>query len=311
MRASAFWISLLLGAWLPASAQVTVEILLDQQQFLPGESLPAAVRIVNRSGQTLHLGADPDWLTFAIDASDGRVPNRQGDVPVQGEFTLENSKMATKHVDLGPYFALNQPGRYSVSATVRIPEGNRDVASPPKAFDVIEGSKIWEEKVGVPAPAGTTNSEPEVRRYILQQANYLRGQIRLYLRITDNFGSRTFRVFPIGPMVSFSRPEAKVDRLNNLHVLYQFGPRSFNYSVFNPDGEALVRQTHDFGTARPRLITDVDANVTLFGGIRRPADTDIPKPLAPPDTRPQPGSALDSAAASTNAPPAVPQTSRP
>lgn len=302
MRASGFLMSLLLCAWLPAKAQVTVEILLDQQQFLPGESLPTAVRIVNRSGQTLHLGADADWLTFAIDSSEGTLPNRQGDVPVQGEFTLENSKMATKHVDLGPYFALTQPGRYSVMATVRIPEGNREIASPPKAFDVIEGSKIWEQEVGVPVNAGTTNSALEVRRYMLQQANYLRGQIRLYLRITDSYGTKTFRVFPVGPMVSFSRPDAKVDRSNNLHLLYQFGPRSFYYSVFNPDGDVLVRQTHDFGFSRPRLITDVDANVAIAGGLRRPTDSDVPKPLTPPDNRPQPGSVPDSASTITNSP---------
>jgi hypothetical protein len=46
----------------PLTAQVAVEILLDQEQFLRDESLPVKVRVINRSGQTLRLGQDNDWL---------------------------------------------------------------------------------------------------------------------------------------------------------------------------------------------------------------------------------------------------------
>ena len=49
-----------------ASAQVTVDVLLDQEQYLPNEAMPVAVRITNRSGQPLHLGAEADWLTFSV-----------------------------------------------------------------------------------------------------------------------------------------------------------------------------------------------------------------------------------------------------
>ena len=61
-------------AWLTflsASAQVTVDVVLDQEQFLPSESLPVAVRITNRSGQPLHLGADTNWLTFSVESVSG------------------------------------------------------------------------------------------------------------------------------------------------------------------------------------------------------------------------------------------------
>ena len=85
-----------------ACGQVTVEVQLEQEQFLPGESLPASVRITNRSGQTLKLGATEDWLTFSIEDGNGLVLPQIGDIPVQGEFILENSKRAIKHVDLAP-----------------------------------------------------------------------------------------------------------------------------------------------------------------------------------------------------------------
>src|SRR5205085_11581182 len=87
-----------------ASAQVRGEVTLDQEHFLPGEGLPAAVRVTNRSGQTLHLGGQADWLTFSIESRDGQIVIKNADPPVLGEFTLDSSKVATKVVDLSPYF---------------------------------------------------------------------------------------------------------------------------------------------------------------------------------------------------------------
>ncbi len=174
MKEFGLWLSLLVSSLSAASAQVTVEILQEQDQFLPGESVPAAVRIINRSGQTLRLGKEQDWLAFSVESLDGLVAAKTGEVPVAGEFVLDSSKMATKRVDLAPYFSLGVPGHYTVLATVRITDWDHRVTSPPKGFDIIQGAKLWEQEFGVPEPAGATNAAPEVRRYILQQANYLK-----------------------------------------------------------------------------------------------------------------------------------------
>src|SRR5437773_12393581 len=95
----------------PVFAQVTVEVLQEQDQFLPGETVPAAVRITNRSGQSLKLGAEANWLNFSVESKDGGIAQKLGEVPVIGEFSLESSKMATKRVNLQPYFSLSQPRR--------------------------------------------------------------------------------------------------------------------------------------------------------------------------------------------------------
>src|SRR5579862_3521982 len=104
MKISGSPLILLLGSLACASAQVTVEVTQDQQQFLPGEALKLAVRITNLSGQVLHLGGEEDWLTFAVESRDGTVVPKVGEAPVVGEFTLESSKVAIKRVDLAPYF---------------------------------------------------------------------------------------------------------------------------------------------------------------------------------------------------------------
>src|SRR5581483_7211969 len=103
-----------------ASAQIiTVEIKLDQDQFLPGETLPVTVRVVNNSGQTLHLGADADWLRFNIVSADNNsAVIKNSEPPVIEPFDLESSHVATKHLDLAPYFQLKHAGRYRVVAGI-------------------------------------------------------------------------------------------------------------------------------------------------------------------------------------------------
>ena len=278
MRNLALWLGLLA----PLSSgfgQVTVEVTLDQDQFLPAETIVAAVRIANRSGQTLLLGGTPDWLTFSVEAREGLIVPKIEEVPVTGEFVLESSKVATKRVNLTPFFSLTKPGRYSVTASVRIQHWDREFTSLPKAFDIIQGVKLWEQDFGVPPPAGAETANPEVRKYTLQQANYLK-QLRLYLRLTDVAESRVIRLFPLGTMASFGRPEPQVDNQSNLHVLFQTGARSFSYCAVNPDGRVIVRQTHDYANTRPRLQVDSAGRFSVAGGVRRVTADDLPPPLA-------------------------------
>ncbi len=278
MKRLGLWLSLAAMSLTSASAQVTVEVLLDQDQFLPGEALVAAVRITNRSGQTLRLGTTPDWLTFSIETRDSPVVPKTGEAPVVGEFTVESSQMATKRVDIAPYFAFNRPGRYALVATVRIKEWDHEISSPAKGFYIIEGAKLWEQEFGLPQSTNTSNATPEVRKYMLQQANYLKGQLRLYLRLTDGPGARTFTVLPIGPIVSFSHPQPLVDGASHLHLLYQNGPRSYSYTEISPEGQIVARQTYDYVASRPRLCEGEGGKVVVQGGVRRVTAQDVPPP---------------------------------
>jgi hypothetical protein len=270
-----------------ASAQVNVEMTLDQNQFLSGESLPVAVKITNLSGQPLHLGADPAWLTFNVESADGFVVIKNGDVPVTGEFDLASSQLAIKRADIAPYFVMSKPGRYHVIATLRIKDWSVEVSSPAKSFDVISGAKIWEQEFGVPS---ATNGAPEMRKYVLEQANYLAAQLRLYVQLSDAAESRIYKVFALGPMVSFGPPEAQVDRFGNLHVLWQSGAQAFAYTVVNPAGDIAHQEIYDYFTARPRLSVNDTGDVVVVGGVRRVKPVELPvvkapnevPPLAPP-----------------------------
>jgi hypothetical protein len=266
-----------------APAQViTVQVLMEQDQFLPGESLPVTVRIVNSSGQSLHLGADSKWLTFTVESVDNNfVVMKTDDPPVAGEFDLGSSEAATKRLDLAPYFTMTHTGRYRVVATLHIKEWSVDVPSPAKEFDIIDGAQLWSQDFGVPVPAGVTNQPPVVRKYILEEANYLRQQLRMYVLVSDQSGSRVLKVSAIGPMVSFSRPEAQLDRLSNLHVLYQSGAQSFIYSVVNPDGNIAQQEIYDYLGTRPRLGMNGDGDIVVQGGVRRVKQGEQPMVKSP------------------------------
>lgn len=271
MKIALLIFGLLVTPLLSALGQVTVEVLFDEPEFLRDESLLVQVRIANRSGQPLQLGQTADWLTFAMQSHDGHSVEEGGEVPVLGPFTIESSQTATKTVNLVPHFQFPQPGRYSVTATVKVPGWNKEFLSAPKTFHIIRGARIWEQEFGIPTKGGA----PEVRKYSLVRAQGMK-QVRLYARITDLEDNRVFRVVPLGQVVSFGKPETQVDKQSRLHVLFQNGPRSFLYAAFTPDGEWAVRQFHDYTESRPTLHIGESGQVLVTGGFRRYTESDIP-----------------------------------
>jgi hypothetical protein len=258
---------------------VTVEVTLNQDQFLPTEAIEVAAKITNLSGQALALGQDDTWLQFFIVEKGGAPVAQIATVPITGEFTLESSLAGTKRVNLTPYFAFRKIGQYQVKAVLSIPQWNTRVSSAAKPFEIIRGSTLRSLRFGVPPADGDTNRPPEVRQYLLQQANYLKDNLSLYVRITDQDGSRTLGLVRAGRLTSFSKPEGQLDIENNLHLLFQNGARSFLYSVIAPSGEVLVRQTHEIASeSRPKLRDAGQGRITVSGGVRRLALTDLPAP---------------------------------
>ena len=263
-----------LAAAARVSAQVSLELVSDQDQYLSNEAEPLAVKITNRSGQPLHLGATPDWLTFNVESTDNFIVIKNGDVPVLNPFDLESSQMGTLHVNLQPYFQMGRPGRYKITATLRIKEWGLIVNSAPIHFDVIHGAELWAQDFGVITP---DKLAPEPRRFSLLKANYLKEQLRLYAEVSSAGGSQVLKVAELGPLVAFNSPEEMVDLRNRLHVLWQTGAQSFSYVMLNPDGEVLQRETYDNFNPRPHLSLDPsNGSISVAGGVRRPKPDELP-----------------------------------
>lgn len=288
-------ILLLLSFTCVCIAQVEVEVVFDQEHFLRNESLPTKVRVLNLSGQTLHIGDTPDWLQFEITEVAGRAVRQLDKVPLADPFDLASAKIGNLSIDLMPYFDLGGIGQYSIVATLKIPQLAKSYSSKPASFNIINGTKLWEREFGVPS----TNT-PEVRKYALQQATFLK-QLRLYARVTDPEETKVFKVVPLGPIVSFSTPDRQekfLDKDCNLHVFFQTGARSFSYSVVTPNGDLISRQTFEYADTRPVLRMSKEGDIGVLGGRRRIMSSDIPTPLfVPPEHQPLPPPPA------TNAPP--------
>ena len=295
----------LLLTWLfvnrPAYAQssgVSVELILDENIYLPGEDIPLGVRISNLSGRPLTFGTTSTWLSFYVETKSGEVIARLGQVPVEGEFTLESAKAGTKWWNVQPYFDFQESGVYQIYAEIRLPDINEQVLSEPATFTVQRARKLWEISFGVPPPEGATNEQPEIRRYALQSAVRTRDR-NLYARVTDNAELRIYRVVLLDKLLSFANPAQQLDNRSQLHVLFQTGGSTYTYCVVTPDGDLAIRQRHEIVQgSRPRLMKQSDGSILVGGGRRLPSSSDVP-PYEPPATEILPP---NSAPAVTNAP---------
>jgi hypothetical protein len=259
---------------LSAPAQVTLELQLDQKQYLPGEALIAKARIGNFSGQPLAFGKTSDWLTFEVQSLDGQPVERLAAPAVLGEFRLDTASIATKKVNLAPAFNLARPGRYRVIATVHVPEWDKRWTSKEVGVDIIKGVKIWERDFGVPNPAG---GPPEMRKFALLEARYLE-KPTLYVRLGDTAEREVLAVQPIGTLLSFSKPDGQMDQQNRLHILWQDTARSFSYVTLAYGGEVTQRQTFQMTDTRPALRPGPEGTIQVMGGARVETAQDIPPP---------------------------------
>jgi len=266
--------ALVLAGNIRVAAQVAVELSFDQKEYLPGETVVAVVKVVNRSGQTLTLGGSGSWLVFNVEAVrdsqtatvEGAMVRQLQDLPVTGVFDLASSQQAVKRVDLEPCFDFRQLGRYKVTAVVHIAEWGQDFSSKPLEFSVIPGAKLWEQSFGVAAGPGRA---PEMRKYLLDEASYFRTHKRLYVSIKSDDDAHIYKVIALGPKVSFGFPETQVDGAGRLHVLWQSGASIYSYNEISPEGGVLQQEFYDYVTSRPRLTVDGKGEVVVLGGVRR------------------------------------------
>jgi hypothetical protein len=94
--------------------------------------------------------------------------------------------------------------------------------------------------------------------------------------VTDAQERQVYRVVPVGPLVSFSEPQAQVDASSQLHLVFQSGARSFRYFVYDSAGELVTRQTHDYASTRPALRSNDSGKIFITGGARHFAPDDYP-----------------------------------
>src|SRR5580658_3803381 len=97
---------------------VTAELQIDQEQYMPEEDMQVKVRIVNRSGQPVFLGADKQWITFNVIGEHEYIVPKLGEMEVKKPLTLLSGQEVTLEFHPTPYFNFRRPGRYRLWATI-------------------------------------------------------------------------------------------------------------------------------------------------------------------------------------------------
>ena len=267
---------------------VSLELKLAQDRFLPRETMELEILVHNLSGQPLTLRPEDDWLDVTVTTvlnvqGEGSLVPRLKPVVISQPFTVNNTLSAKATVDISPSFDLARPGRYKVVASMKYSAARPPFVSQPVIFEVVPGSKIWEQQFGW---RGTDAADvDEVRKYTLQQLTSTQHRLQFYVSLTDS-DDNILRQISLGRANAADRPQTRLDRLSNLHVLHQTGPRWFTHTVISPNGEIRIRATYEASDptrARPGLKTDDDGLVSVSSAVRiaRPDDL-VPAKLPPP-----------------------------
>lgn len=255
--------------------QVTVELEFDKDFYIADEVMTASVRITNFSGRSLVFGQDNEWLRFLVEQEDGFLAKQKGVAPVAGEFEIPNASRGTRRVNLAPYYKMTLPGRYQVTASVFSQELDEVLRSSPVQVGIIRATTLWQKEFGIAVEEEGGKSSYEIRKYVLIRA-LNNNRLELYVRVASQDDSKVYGVFPVGNLVAFGSPEAQVDRQSRLHLLQQYGARSFRYLVVTPEGELKIRRRHDYTKSRPRLVRSEQHGIAVLGGIWVRTANDLP-----------------------------------
>lgn len=266
---------LALAPLLGLRGQVTVELEFDKDFYIADESMTASVRITNFSGRSLVFGQDNEWLKFLVEQEDGFLAKQKGVAPVVGEFEIPNASRGTRRVNLAPYYKMVLPGRYQVTASVFSQELDEVLQSSPAQVSIIRATTLWQKEFGIAVGEEEEKPSYEIRKYVLIRA-LNNDRLELYVRVASRDDSKVYGVFPVGNLVAFGSPEAQVDRQSRLHLLQQYGARSFRYLVVTPEGELKIRRRYDYAKSRPRLVRSEQHGIAVLGGIWVRTANDLP-----------------------------------
>jgi hypothetical protein len=291
----------------PAGAQVDVEASLQRYDYLLYEPLLLEVSVTNRSARPVKLESrdGKPWLQIMVAKVSGEIvpPRRQFEAD---PLELEAGKSVTRVVNLAELFFLEENSRCEVSVKLVMPSGQEKRIGNVKFF-VGKGVTVWEETVGVlvaaeqtveaakPAEAAAKAEEPRpgpkysfVRNHGVLQKPAASAAVKeeqrtyslirfatqgdnnfLYLRVSDPDSGIIYGCYPLGKVLPFYKPQARLDNDRNLHVLFQTGARLHVYYRVSPQARVLERADVTSHLSTPALERREDGFVFLSGGERR------------------------------------------
>jgi hypothetical protein len=249
-----------------AEAQVAVGISMPQNQLVAGEAALIQCTITNQTGSDLILAnAGPlPWLEVNVVRS-GDQPATQSQRANPGAVQIPAGQSVAKTIDINSFYNIREPGTYRVSVIVRTNSKEEIYSSNSILFHTINLRPDWSTKFGI---AGTK----ETREFRMMNFTSNK-QTMIYVQVMDGKTGTALQTLNLGKALLFRKPQAAIDKQQNMHVLYLANPEFFLYARIDNKGRFLGRDLYTPGAGGdPRLMTFADGSVKVASGIKFDAD---------------------------------------
>ena len=259
-------------------AQLEVHLNVGRDNFVQNEPVRIDAFIISNHNKAVILGDKEGWIRFSVRNGRGFPVNQVGRPPRGNLFVLGSGQKVTKGINLAPYFDFSEPGEYTIQASITTKNWvTVRFESAPVKIQVVRARVMDVLRRGVASE--TPGEPPEVRRYTLQTAR-VNGKSHLFMRVSDDHepSFTIHNVTPLGMMVHHAKPTFGLDRDGISHLFFQNHKQQYSYTMIDPFGVLLRRQTYIGERSRPFMKKDVKGNFRIIGGRRVVAPTDYPEP---------------------------------
>jgi len=227
------------AAMFAATSEISVDLKLDNLDFVAGETVGAVVNVMNVSPDELDVGYPGSQDRFFIEifrSPDMRQMERVSPGPCVAAFRLrpnEGLKLATR---LGDRYDMRHPGRY-LARPVLVHSGIR-FEGQMRAFDIVPGMQL--------STALQMFSNHEGLRREFELLKWSRnGRDHLFLTAHDEgTGDRGWQTTDLGEMMKITKPTISIMPGGEVVVLHRVDPDNFIRSEFwsVPDGIEFYRR---------------------------------------------------------------------
>jgi len=250
------------------SAQVSVNIKMDRDDFLAHEPISAVVTITNRSGRLLELASKAEgslaysWLDFSIRDSAGRDLIKATNKVYQ-RAVIPAGRSMSRRVYLSSMYPLHRVGNYAVTAHVRQPRvENSSYTSNSGHFNVAGGSNIYKQGFGV---AGKVAPKREYNVITFNDGR----RTSIFAQVMNTQNGRSISTVRLSEYLSFVKPDMALDGNNALHILYLASAEVFVHTTISQDGGHVgTEYFRRAGGRNPRFVAFADGKLAISGAIK-------------------------------------------
>lgn len=259
-------VTLLAASVMSSRAQLMVHLKMDRKTYLANEQVSAVVTITNRTGAEVFLRTVPkgritqSWLDLSVRDGRGRTLSRRR-APEFRAARIPAGQSVAKRIVLNPIYGVNNAGRYSVTATVRIEETQSVYSSNSGHFGVNNGQKVFSTQFGAP------KTKYPKREYRVLSFNDGK-RTSIYAAVHDARTKASINTFRLSEALLFNKPSATIDGKSRLHVLYLATPEVYVHAIVDRDGRLSHTQYYKRGLAgAPSFASFANGEVKVRGAI--------------------------------------------